>query len=141
MVIEQSIMKTDEGVARGESFISKQVYGMLTMNTVFEELKDLSNVEMDTTDQHVDASDSREKRDFEEINKLVEWFLSSDPFPVIQKNMLIASGVVGGNPINFRKARAYLEHLFLSFNTCIVCIVKFKCDWTMNWTQKNSFGN
>lgn len=34
---------------------------MHMMNTVCEGLEDLANVRMDTTDQHVDASDSRVK--------------------------------------------------------------------------------
>lgn len=69
MVTEQSMMKsmkTDGGVARGrntqESVISKWIYGM-HMNTVCERLEDLADVRMDTTDQHVDARDSRVKRD------------------------------------------------------------------------------
>lgn len=61
---------------------------------------------MDTTDQHVDASDSRVKRDIEDINKLMEWFLLHDPFPIILKIMSIASGVVGDEKINCHNARA-----------------------------------
>ncbi|CAG4972676.1 unnamed protein product [Parnassius apollo] len=113
MVIEQSMMKcmkTDGGVARGrstqESVISKWAYGMHTMNTVYEVLEDLANVRMDKTDQHVDASDSRIKRDIEDINKLLEWLLSHDPFPVIPKIMSISIGVVGNDKINFHNARA-----------------------------------
>ncbi|CAH0562948.1 unnamed protein product [Brassicogethes aeneus] len=37
----------------------KWVYSMHAMNTVCERLEDLANVRMDTTEQHVDASDSR----------------------------------------------------------------------------------
>lgn len=66
MVIEQSMMKamkTYGGIARGrstkESVISKWVYSMHAMNTVCEKLKDLANVRMNTTEQHVDAKDVR----------------------------------------------------------------------------------
>ncbi|GBL82935.1 hypothetical protein AVEN_106437-1 [Araneus ventricosus] len=112
MIIEQSLMKSmqiDGGVSRGrstqESVISKQVYSMHAMNTVCERLEDLGNVKMDTTDTHVDASDSRVKRDTEDIKKLLEWFLLHDPFPVVEKIISIASGVVGNEKINCHNAR------------------------------------
>ena len=60
---------------------------------------------MNTTDQHVDASDSRVKKDAKDIKKILEWFSSHDPFPEINKILSIASGVVGGNNINCHKAR------------------------------------
>jgi len=44
------------------------------MNTVCEGLEDFANAKIDTTDQHVDASDSRIKIDIEDIKKLFEWF-------------------------------------------------------------------
>ncbi|GBN69821.1 hypothetical protein AVEN_121510-1 [Araneus ventricosus] len=103
MIIEQSLMKsmqTDEGISLGrsaqESAISKWVHAM---NTVCEGLEDLVNVKMDTTDMHVDASDSRVKRDTKDIKKLLEWFLLHDPFPVAEKIISIASGVVGDEKI------------------------------------------
>lgn len=112
MIIEQSLMKsmkTNGGVARGrssqESVISKWVYGMHSMNTVCEGLEDLANFKMDTTDQHVDARDSRIKRDIEDVKKLYEWFLLHDPFPEIKEIMSIASGVVGDKKINCHNAR------------------------------------
>ncbi|GBN93116.1 hypothetical protein AVEN_72879-1 [Araneus ventricosus] len=90
MIIEQSLMKSMqiEGcISRGrstqESVISKWVYSMHATNIVCEGLEDLANVKMDTTDKHVDASDSRVKRDTEDIKKLLEWFLLHDPFPVV----------------------------------------------------------
>ncbi|GBM10337.1 hypothetical protein AVEN_141917-1 [Araneus ventricosus] len=59
---------------------------------------------MDTTDKHVDESDSRVKRDTENIRKLLEWFLLYDPFPVVEKIISIASGVVGDEKINCHNA-------------------------------------
>lgn len=79
MIIEQSMMKsmkTDGGIYRGrstkESVISKWVYGMHAMNTVCEGLEVRANVKMDTTDQHVDASDSRCKKDAKDIKTLLD---------------------------------------------------------------------
>ncbi|GBN63618.1 hypothetical protein AVEN_238922-1 [Araneus ventricosus] len=60
---------------------------------------------MDTTDKHVDASDSCVKRYTEDIKKLLEWFLLHDPFPVVEKIISIASGVVGDEKINCHNAR------------------------------------
>ncbi|GBN07376.1 hypothetical protein AVEN_182107-1 [Araneus ventricosus] len=106
MIIEQSLMKsmqTDGGISRGrstqESVISKWVYSMHATNTVCEGLEDLANVKMDTTDNHVDASDSRVKRDTEDIKTLLQWFLLHDPFPVVKKIISIASGVFGNEKI------------------------------------------
>jgi len=108
-------MKTDGGVARGrstqESVLSKWVYGMHSMNTVCEGLEDFANIKMIklklkyTTDQHVDASNSRIRRDIEDIKKLFEWFSLHDPFPEIKKIMSIATGVVGDKTINCHNAR------------------------------------
>ncbi|XP_044579087.1 uncharacterized protein LOC123261518 [Cotesia glomerata] len=112
MVIEQSMMKamkTDGGIARGrstkESVISKWVYSMHAMNTVCDKLEDIANVRMDTTEQHVDASDSRVKKDARDIRRLLEWFSTHDPFPEVNKIVSIASGVVGDDKINCYKAR------------------------------------
>ncbi|GBM47465.1 hypothetical protein AVEN_153682-1 [Araneus ventricosus] len=112
MIIEQSLMKsmqTDGGISRGrstqESVISKWVYSVHAMNTVCEGLEDLANVKVDTTDKHVDASDSLVKRGTEDIKKLLEWFLLHDPFPVFEKIISIASGVFGDEKISSRNAR------------------------------------
>ncbi|GBP81141.1 hypothetical protein EVAR_88239_1 [Eumeta japonica] len=112
MVIEQSMMKamkTDGGITRGrstkESVISKWVYSMHAMNTVCDKLEDIANVRMDTTEQHVDASDSRVKKDARDIRRLLEWFSTHDPFPEVNKIVSIASGVVGDDKINCYKAR------------------------------------
>ncbi|GBM19706.1 hypothetical protein AVEN_79781-1 [Araneus ventricosus] len=78
---------------------------MHATNTVCEGLEDLAKVKMDTTDKHVDESDSRVKRDTEDIKKLLEWFLLHDHFPVVEKIISIVSGVVGEEKINCHNAR------------------------------------
>lgn len=60
---------------------------------------------MDTTDQHVDANDSRVKKDVKDIKILLDWFSSHNPFPKINKILSIASGVVGDDKINCYKDR------------------------------------
>ncbi|GBN35153.1 hypothetical protein AVEN_110845-1 [Araneus ventricosus] len=78
---------------------------MYATNTVCEGLEDLANVKMDTTDKHVNASDSRVKRDTEGIKKLLGWFLLHDPFPVVEKIISIASEVAGDEKINCHNVR------------------------------------
>lgn len=75
------------------------------MNTVGEGLEDFANVKMDTTVQHVDASDFRIKRDIKDIKKLFEWFSLHDSFPEVKKIISIASGVDGVKTINCHNAR------------------------------------
>ncbi|GBM25439.1 hypothetical protein AVEN_245841-1 [Araneus ventricosus] len=102
IIIEQSLMKsmqTDGGISRGRS-TQKSV-----VSTVCKEMEDLVNVKMDTTDKHVNASDSRLKIDTEDIKKILEWFLLHDPFPVVENIISIASGVVGDEKINCHNAR------------------------------------
>ena len=60
-----------EGQVRNVN-VSKWVYGMYAMNIVCEGVEDLANVRMDTTDQHVAASDSPVKKDTKDIQKLLE---------------------------------------------------------------------
>lgn len=78
---------------------------MHAMNDVCKGVEDLANVRMDVTDQHVDASDSRVKKDVSDVKKLLEWFLFHNPFPYINKILSIASGVVSDNKINCHQAR------------------------------------
>ena len=75
------------------------------MNTVCEGLEDLADIKTYTTGQHVDASDSRIKKDDKDFEKLQQWFLSHDPFPKIKEIISIANGIVGDNKIKCHKAR------------------------------------
>lgn len=111
IIIEQSLMKsmkTNGGIARGrstqESVLSKWVYGMHAMNSVCEELEDLCNIKLDTTDQHVDARDSRVERDITDVTKLMEWFSCHNPFPQFPHIMSISSGIIGDDNINCHQA-------------------------------------
>lgn len=120
IVIQQTIMKsmkTDGGFARGrstkKSVISKWVYSMHAINTVCEALEELSNVKMDTTDQYVDASDSRVTKDAEDIQKLLEWFSSHNPFPEVNNLLSVASAVVGNDKLTVIKLAK------LEFSPCL----------------------
>ena len=53
-----------------------------------------------TTDQHVDARDSRISRDTADMLKISSWFNMHDPFPCIEELINIATGTVGGEKFN-----------------------------------------
>jgi len=107
MIIEQSLIKsikTDGSVVRGrstqESVLSKWVYGMHATNAVCEGIEKFCNISLDIADQHVDARDSRIKRDDADVQKIIEWFSSHDPFPQIPQIISIATSIVGDEKIN-----------------------------------------
>lgn len=77
---------------------------MHAMNTVCDKLENFANIRMDTTEQHVDASDSRVKKDAKGIRRISEWFSTHDPFPEAYKIVSIANGVIGDDKINCYKA-------------------------------------
>ncbi|CAH2086035.1 unnamed protein product [Euphydryas editha] len=111
MVIEQSLMKsmkTEGGVSRGrstqESVLCKWVYAMYATNTICEEIERFCNISFDSVDQHVDARDSRIKRDDTDVNELVGWFTLHNPFPNTNQLVSLASGIVGNDQINCHRA-------------------------------------
>lgn len=111
MVIEQSLMKSmkiEGGVSRGrstqESVLCKWVYGMYATNTICEEIERFCKISFDSVDQHVDARDSRIKRDNTDVNKLVDWFTLHNPFPNTNQLVSLLSGIVGNDQINCHRA-------------------------------------
>ncbi|CAG9782212.1 unnamed protein product [Diatraea saccharalis] len=111
MVIEQSLMKsmkTEGGVSRGrstqKSVLCKWVYGMYATNTICEEIERFCKISFDSVDQHVDARDSRIKRDNTDVNELVDWFTLHNPFPNTNQLVSLASGIVGNDQINCHRA-------------------------------------
>ncbi|GFY41261.1 uncharacterized protein TNIN_343801 [Trichonephila inaurata madagascariensis] len=111
MVIEQSLMKfmkTEGGVSRGrstqESVLCKWVFAVYVTNTICDEMEKFCTISLDSTEQHIDARDSRVKRDNTDVCKLVEWFTLHNPFPNMQQLVSLASVMVGNDQINCHKA-------------------------------------
>ncbi|GFS56394.1 uncharacterized protein TNCV_4388641 [Trichonephila clavipes] len=82
IVIEQILMKsmkTEGGVSRGrstqESVLFKWVFAMYATNTICDEMEKFCTVSLDSTEQHVNAWDSRLKRDNTDVSKFVKWFI------------------------------------------------------------------
>lgn len=78
---------------------------MHAMNTVCENLEHLADVKMDATEEQVDASDSKVKKDAKDLRKLLEWFSTHDPFQDVNRIISFARGVFGDHKINCNKAR------------------------------------
>ena len=110
MIIEQSLMKSMKtgGVFRGRStqerVLCKWVYAMYATNTICEEIDKFCNISLDSAEQHVDARDSRVKRDNTDVSKLVDCFALHNPFPNTKQLVSIASGIVENDQINCHKA-------------------------------------
>ncbi|KAL6438744.1 hypothetical protein ACFW04_004618 [Cataglyphis niger] len=98
MIIEQTLMKSSksrEDFARGRS----------TSESVLNKWRrKFCGFSFHSGEQHVDARKSRTKRDVEDVHKLLDWFNSHNPFPIVKKIMLIATGVTGNEKINCHDA-------------------------------------
>ena len=110
MTIEQDfmrIMKIDGGlIGRGftDSTVIKWVLGIPSTYDICQQVEDFCRIKFSTTEQHVDARDSRINRDSVDIKKIVQWFDSHEPFPFQKAVMSIATGVIGGETINYYDA-------------------------------------
>lgn len=71
---------------------------------VGQKIEEFYNLSFAVTEHHVDARDSRISRDEAELQKLVDWFSSHDPFPNSEHLMSISSGIVADENINCHNA-------------------------------------
>lgn len=111
MIIEQVLMKsmkTQGGLTHGrgmtENVITKFVLTMLSLVEVSTEMEKFCNVSYCTSEQHVDATESRITRDAADLEKLLVFFRKFNPFPDTQNLMSIFSGIVGNQSINCHRA-------------------------------------
>ena len=111
MIIEQMLMrpmKVNGGLTHGrgitDSTLCKWVLSTIVLIQVTDTVEKFCNITYATSDQHVDASNSRIKRDLKDFNKLTEFFQNHNPFPVTHNIISISSGIVGGDKINCHKA-------------------------------------
>lgn len=113
MTIEQTLMrsmKSTGGLTRGrgltDSVLTKWILGMPVMQKVSESIEDFVGIKSSSSEQHVDARPTRQNRDNADVQQLLGWFQSHDPFPVVNRIVSLSTGVVGGDEINCHKARA-----------------------------------
>lgn len=106
MLIEQDLMRIlkIEGGMIGrtitESTLARWILAMPYTNDICKEIEKFCNIKFSTSEQHVDARDSRIKRDDADVLKMYEWFKSNDPFPCVDAIMCVSTGVTGGENIN-----------------------------------------
>ena len=77
---------------------------MIALIEVCNTMEQFCSVFYNTSEQHVDTSVSSILRDTVDLNKLLQFFKTHDPFPVSNNIMSISTGVVGDETINYYKA-------------------------------------
>lgn len=110
MTIEQTLMKSMkvEGglIERGitDSTVNKWILGISSAYNVCEEVEKFCGISFSTTEQHIDARDSRMTRDINDAHKIMEWFNSHNPFPHLKTLMSITTGMTVRDKINCHNA-------------------------------------
>ncbi|KYN50525.1 hypothetical protein ALC57_00165 [Trachymyrmex cornetzi] len=111
MTIEQVLMKSMKsagGLTHGrgisDSVLCKWILSSIILTEISNEMENFCNVCYSTSEQHVDAGVSRIKRDASDLDKLVSFFSTYDPFPASNTISSIYSGVVGNESINCHQA-------------------------------------
>lgn len=106
MLIEQDLMRimSIEGGMIGrnitESTLARWILAMPYTNEIVKEIEKFCNIKFLNSEQHVDARDSRIKRDNADILQMYEWFKSNDPFPFTDAIICVSTRVTGGENIN-----------------------------------------
>lgn len=101
------MMKIESGLTGWgitESAQTNFILGMPYAHDVCEQVKNFCNINFSSSEQHVDARDSRIKWDNEDIIQIVDYFNSHDPFPSEKEIISIATGIIGNKEINFHDA-------------------------------------
>lgn len=112
MVIEQSLMKSMKssgGLTRGRG-ISETVLTTWTLGTVYLQnicdcVETFCNVAYQSSEQHVELSETRINRDKEDTLKMHAWLDQHPPFTQRKEIMSISTGVVGNESINCHLAQ------------------------------------
>lgn len=105
-MIEQDLMRVmkSEGGMIGrmimESTLARWILTMPFTNDVCKEIEKFCGIKFATTDQHIDATDARIKRDNADISKIFHWFKEHYQFPKTVFIMSISTGVIGGDHMN-----------------------------------------
>ena len=112
LVIEQVLMrsvKTSGGLTRGRGMTEVQrltwILGMPSYAEVSFAMQELTGVNYNTGEQHMDTSKSRQHRDTEDTYKLIETFKDWDPFGSEPSLYNIVSGVAAHDKVNVDQAK------------------------------------
>ena len=110
------MIKVDGGlIGRGftESSTIKFIASIPYMIDVCDEVEKFCNINFNTSDQHVDARDTRIRRHNSDLTKIIEWF-ETDPFPYDPNWISLSTGITGSDDINCYNA----------FNVGKDCLIK-----------------
>ncbi|KYN02063.1 hypothetical protein ALC62_07132 [Cyphomyrmex costatus] len=102
MTIEQALMrsmKTQGGLTHGrnpnrESVCTKFLLTMIILVDICNEMENFCNVSYCTSEQHVDSTESRITRDVSDLETILQFFGTYNPFPETRNIMSIFSGIV-----------------------------------------------
>lgn len=111
MTIEQVLMRSmhsQGGLTHGRGFsdsvLTKFIATMIVLIDVCNEVEEFCNSSFNTSEQHVDARESRIARDNSDVKKLSAFLEKHNPFPESIHVMSFFSTIVGGSSINCHKA-------------------------------------
>ncbi|KYN11019.1 hypothetical protein ALC57_16837 [Trachymyrmex cornetzi] len=115
MTIEQDLMRlikvTGSIIDRGfNAAMSQQFISRIPVTyDICQSIEEFCGVKFVTSDQHVDARDSRisamKIRDNADMKKFSDFFECHEPFPFHESIKSIVTGIIGGDTINCYKAR------------------------------------
>ena len=87
LAIEQILMRTLKsrgGLTRGRGFTESVrilwIYSMHRCAGIHQSMSDFTELQLATSEQHVEMRVSRIKRDFEDIDKMITWLQNRNPF-------------------------------------------------------------
>ena len=107
------------GLTRGRritaSTVAKWILSSIVLTEVSNEMEKYCNVSYDTSEQHVDSRMSRISRDAIDLQKLITFYNTYDPFSDTSAIMSIYSGLVGSEEINCYKAVSVGKTVMESF--------------------------
>ena len=113
LIIEQVMMrsiKSHGGLTRGRGVIEtirlQWIYSLHKCAGVHDAITMITNLKHKTSEQHVELGISRSKRDFEDRNRIQEWFNQHEPFDLSENRLRsLSSGLTAtdGDGVNCDK--------------------------------------
>lgn len=109
MTIEQTLNRffgTDLKHGRGvtPSVVARYLLTMPSVFNLMENLENYCGIKSHTSEQHVDNSESRMKRDNNDINEFIYWLQNHSPFKPSNSSVSLSTGIIGGPNIDCHKA-------------------------------------
>ncbi|GBL90070.1 hypothetical protein AVEN_135437-1 [Araneus ventricosus] len=86
------------------STLTKWALTMPIVTTISQQVEVFCGLSFTTSEHHTHAGHSRILRDNEDVQKLVGWFESHDPFPFSDFVVPVSTGILGDETINCHRA-------------------------------------